>query len=145
MHRQPNEPIRHHPRPRPQRLDDLVAPALADKTYYGRRKADGSSQVWVVDDHSKLIDEQGLNEAAARDLPLRLDIRNHSPTGSAWGYGGSGPAQLALALLADALGDDTLAEQYYQEFKREVVAGLGVNWQTTAKQIREFVALRRKQ
>ena len=28
-----------------------------------------------------------------------LAVRNHSPTGSAWGYGGSGSAQLALAIL----------------------------------------------
>jgi hypothetical protein len=34
-------------------------------------------------------------------LPLRLDIVNHSPTGFAWGYSGSGSAQLAVAILAD--------------------------------------------
>jgi hypothetical protein len=34
-------------------------------------------------------------------------LRN-SPTGFGWGYGGSGPAQLALALLADSLGDNDL-------------------------------------
>jgi hypothetical protein len=28
----------------------------------------------------------------------------HSPTGFNWGYGGSGPADLALAILCDALG-----------------------------------------
>src|SRR5262245_55620958 len=33
-------------------------------------------------------------------------VFNHSPDGFAWGYGGSGPAQLALAILLDAL-DDT--------------------------------------
>lgn len=37
-------------------------------------------------------------------LPLRLDLFNHSPDGFEWGYGGSGPAQLALAILADFLG-----------------------------------------
>jgi hypothetical protein len=31
----------------------------------------------------------------------RQDIVNHSPTGIAWGYGGSGPAQCALAVLID--------------------------------------------
>jgi hypothetical protein len=34
-------------------------------------------------------------------LPLRCDLVNHSPTGFSWGYAGSGPAQLALAILAD--------------------------------------------
>ncbi len=33
-------------------------------------------------------------------LPLRLDLYNHSPTGFEWAYNGSGPAQLALAILA---------------------------------------------
>lgn len=56
-------------------------------------------------------------------LDLRRDLRNHSPDGAEWGYGGSGPAQLALALLADATGDDELAQRHYQRFKREVVAG----------------------
>jgi hypothetical protein len=55
-------------------------------------------------------------------LPLRLDLFNHSPTGFSWGYTGSGPAQLALALLADALGDDDLAVRLHQDFKFKVVA-----------------------
>ncbi|MGL4554805.1 MAG: DUF6166 domain-containing protein [Gemmataceae bacterium] len=57
-----------------------------------------------------------------RPLALRHDLRNHSPDGPEWGYSGSGPAQLALALLADATGDDELAQAQYQRFKREVVA-----------------------
>lgn len=28
-----------------------------------------------------------------------LKVRNHSPGGFSWGYGGSGPAQLALAIM----------------------------------------------
>ncbi|MCK4554525.1 hypothetical protein KAU19_06245, partial [Candidatus Parcubacteria bacterium] len=28
-------------------------------------------------------------------------VINHSPDGFAWGYGGSGPAQLALAILIE--------------------------------------------
>jgi len=31
------------------------------------------------------------------------DIKSHSPSGLEWGYGGSGPAQLALAIVADHL------------------------------------------
>ena len=33
-------------------------------------------------------------------LNPRHDSGNHSPTGLEWGYSGSGPAQLALALAA---------------------------------------------
>ena len=59
-----------------------------------------------------------------RDLDLRLDLSNHSPTGFAWGYEGSGPAQLSLALLADALGDDERALRLYQPFKSAYIAGI---------------------
>lgn len=59
-----------------------------------------------------------------RHLRPRLDLANHSPTGFAWGYEGSGPAQLALALLADVLGDDDRALRLHQRFKRRLVASL---------------------
>ncbi len=60
------------------------------------------------------------------DLPVRLDLRNHSPTGFEWGYGGSGPAQLALAMLADHFGPtgEKRALTIYQEFKQHVIATL---------------------
>jgi hypothetical protein len=67
-------------------------------------------------------------------LPLRLDLANHSPTGFEWGYCGSGPAQLALALLADCL-DDAQALAFYQDFKASVVARLPENWSLTSPEI----------
>ena len=45
---------------------------------------------------------------------------NHSPTGFNWGYGGSGPAQLALALLLE-LSDKNFAKAHYGNFKWEVI------------------------
>lgn len=75
-----------------------------------------------------------------RLLPLRLDLANHSPTGFEFGYGGSGPAQLSLALLADALGDDDEALNWYQYFKEKVVAHMdGEEWSMTDEQVREHV------
>jgi hypothetical protein len=56
-------------------------------------------------------------------LPMRNDLRNHSPDGPEWGYAGSGPAQLALAILSDAIGERA-ALDHYQDFKSAVVAGL---------------------
>lgn len=47
----------------------------------------------------------------------------HSPTGYDWGYGGSGPADLALSILTHYLGDRHLAELLHQEFKWDFVAG----------------------
>ena len=59
-----------------------------------------------------------------RALDPRHDLRNHSPTGFQWGYAGSGPAQLALALAADVLGDDEKAQQVYQMLKFRLIGGL---------------------
>jgi hypothetical protein len=59
-----------------------------------------------------------------RPLNLRLDLYNHSPSGFEWGYCGSGPAQLALALLADHLGNDEQAFNLYQRFKWAVTVEL---------------------
>jgi len=53
-----------------------------------------------------------------------LELANHSPTGFEWGYGGSGPAQLALALLLDYTDDEDVALAQYTEFKNEVVSQL---------------------
>ena len=52
-------------------------------------------------------------------LDLRLDLANHSPTGFQWGYAGSGPAQLALAICAHALDNDTRALRCYMQIKDE--------------------------
>jgi hypothetical protein len=82
----------------------------------------------------------------SRKLPARRDLFNHSPDGFEWGYEGSGPAQLALALLADALEDDELAIALHQQFKRARIARLDrdARWQMTEQDIRNWVALQPK-
>jgi len=52
-----------------------------------------------------------------------LAVKRHSPTGFAWGYYGSGPAQLALAILLE-LTDENTALRLYQQFKEDVIAKL---------------------
>ena len=81
------------------------------KTYTGER-TDGGCTVVVSD------------AGGTRVLDPRLDLRNHSPTGFEWGYGGSGPAQLALALAAAATGDAEAALGVYQRLKFRVVGRL---------------------
>jgi hypothetical protein len=77
-----------------------------------------------------------------RPLNPRLDLWNHSPTGFEWGYGGSGPAQLALALLADLLGNDEDAVNLHQQFKFTVVAVLPhQGWTLTEEQLRNTLLL----
>lgn len=85
---------------------------MTSKIYAGIRGPSGKAHVHVVED--------GDSHA----LAPRLDLFNHSPTGFAWGFSGSGPAQLALAILADALGDDARALRLHQGFKFVVIAAL---------------------
>ena len=81
-----------------------------------------------------------LNGDDVHPLDPRLDLVNHSPTGLEWGYGGSGPAQLALALLCDALEDDARAQDLYQDFKYRWVAALPqMAWVATRDEILEVV------
>jgi hypothetical protein len=96
---------------------------MSGNWYEGRRTSDGC-EVWRV------------RGGVKTHLPHRLDLWNHSPTGLEWGYGGSGPAQLALALLADVLRDDLQAVEYHQAFKWQKVAPIGMDsWRMTADEI----------
>jgi len=61
-----------------------------------------------------LLDRQYLNPGPSQKH------RNHSPDGFNWGYGGSGPAQLALAIMLALTG----RADGYQDFKFKFIAGL---------------------
>jgi len=69
-----------------------------------------------------------------------LELANHSPSGFEWGYGGSGPAQLALALLLDYTDNEEVALAHYNKFKNEVVSQMdcdsaGECWRLTGSDI----------
>ena len=76
----------------------------------------GKVQVLIGESREKIEDGDSY------ELPGYNEVRNHSPTGFAWGYGGSGPAQLALAILCDLTGDPERAQKHYQHFKFEHIA-----------------------
>jgi hypothetical protein len=79
-------------------------------------------------------------EVGGAPLNPRLDLRNHSPSGLEWGYAGSGPAQLALAILVDHFGDAPKALSLYQDFKFAVVARLPQEgWTLTSDQIQQAI------
>lgn len=88
------------------------------KTYEGTRNLSGA--VVTVD---------------GAPLPPRFDLKKCSSTGFEWTYEGSGPAQLALAILADHLGDDPRALRLHERFMREVVASLANSWRLTSAEI----------
>ncbi|HXQ29455.1 MAG TPA: DUF6166 domain-containing protein [Gemmatimonadales bacterium] len=80
--------------------------------------------------------------ADGNPLCPRFDLRVHSPSGFNWGYAGSGPAQLALAILADHLpSDENRALASYQQFKNRVIARLeGERWALTSRDVAEALA-----
>ena len=82
--------------------------------YLGKRTEDGCRVYKIHEDMS--IEELTPDKS--------LEVMNHSPTGFEWGYGGSGPSQLALALLLDAIGSKDAALFHYHDLKREVISGL---------------------
>jgi hypothetical protein len=80
------------------------------------------------------VDGQPLNP--------RYDLRNHSPDGFSWGYAGSGPAQLALAILCDHLNNDDLAQHIYQDFKFKAITTLPMNegFELTSDEVQRIVS-----
>lgn len=88
------------------------------KTYVGGRSLAGAEVT---------VDGAPLNP--------RYDLKRLSPTGFEWTYEGNGPAQLALALLADHLGDDARALALCDAFMRAVVADLDNSWELTSADI----------
>ncbi len=85
------------------------------KTYEGERGLDGA-----------LVTVDGA------PLPPRMDLQCFNRTGFEWTYPGPGPRQLALALLADHLGDDPRALALSEAFMRRVIVDLDNEWRLTS-------------
>ena len=81
------------------------------KTYAGARTIDGIKVT---------VDGQPLAEG--------YDIQRFTTMGFEWTYEGSEPRQLALALLADHLGNDERALTLSEPFMKLVVADLDNDW-----------------
>src|SRR5262245_1118662 len=94
------------------------------KAYVGVRLRDGPRVFRVT------------KSAFCEPLDPRYDLRHHTPDGFAWRYAGSAPAQLALALLADASGDDEYALDHYLNVKGRLVARLTESvWRLSSEEI----------
>jgi Family of unknown function (DUF6166) len=104
----------------------------------GNERACGLSfvaySVWRREENGdgNLSDQQVfvISNGQVRPLPPRNDLRNHSPDGFSWGYSGSGPAQLSLAMLMQVFQDWSRVQPIYQIFKERFVARIPqhANW-----------------
>ena len=88
------------------------------KTYSGDRTIDGI--VVTVD---------------GNPLDQRLDVRRFSENGFEWTYEGAESRQLALAILADHLGDPDRALALTGPFMRDVVANFDNTWEMTSDDV----------
>ena len=83
------------------------------------------------------IDNAPLNWEAT------LELCDHSPDGPNWGYAGSGPSQLALAVLC-VVADSEFALRHYQQFKRDFIEPIkDTFWVISAGDVLDWVAARR--
>ena len=68
-------------------------------------------------------------------LDARRDLHTYSLNNFEWGYEGDETRQLALAILADAAGDDAARAQC-EPFMRAIVANFDNEWEITDEQVR---------
>lgn len=94
------------------------------KVYEGKRTIDGL----VV-----TVDGQKLDE--------RYDIRRFTRYGFEWTYEGESPQQLALAILADHLGDAPRALKLSDGFMRRMVANFDNDWKLTGAEIDQAIQI----
>ncbi len=71
----------------------------------------------IMETRSVFIDGKSLSPAESQK------VYNHSPNGFNFGYGGSGPAQLALAILLKFTSKNN-ALNLHQKFKWDIIAKL---------------------
>ena len=68
-------------------------------------------------------------------LDPRFDIHVYEDRGFEWSYVGSAPMQLALAILADHLGDAESARAAVDSFTDSVIANLDNDWELDSDEI----------
>lgn len=70
-----------------------------------------------------------------RPLSEHYEVKRFTKYGFEWTYEGESPQQLALAILADYLGDNEKAIRLAEPFMKEVVANLDNDWTLKSDEI----------
>ncbi|MGB9963155.1 DUF6166 domain-containing protein (plasmid) [Halobacterium sp. MBLA0001] len=108
--------------------------ASADCVEYVGMRVEGTPVVLNLTAHERLSPNRSLG------------LVRHSPARFDWGYTGSGPAQLACALLLDYTDNETVAQQHYIQFRNDVVSQLVCDgpadcWHLTGEDIEAALAV----
>lgn len=104
-----------HGKGRPGVSDSESLPLTPAKVFKERSPMDFLVYPWQIEEVILSRDEKGVHTNVPRKYVW------HSPTGFEWGYEGSGPADLALNILAMFI-PVYWAVKYHQEFKRQYIA-----------------------
>ena len=72
-------------------------------------------------------------------LEERYDLKQFTTWGFEWTYVGAEPQQLALAILADHLGDSAKAVDLSEQFMKDVIANMDNDWVLTTDEINEVL------
>jgi hypothetical protein len=106
------------------RIDEIANPV---RTFRGLRQGLDSAEVW-------------MERADGTREPLPHIVR-HSPTGFEWGYMGSGPSDLALALCDAATAGRVTSSRVYMAIRDELVAGIQADaWELPATRVLDAIA-----
>ena len=113
------------------------------KTYAGVRHL-GAVRVTV-----ETQDRDDAGRTIASQQSLLRPTRRESPVGFEWGYHGSGPDDLAHAILVDHYGRNetayATAEAEYKEFSDRVIANLATDkWELTTAKVEEALFVQRR-
>ena len=101
------------------------------KTYKGKRLENGN----YASDNIITVDGVAFEPLM---LEKSLKVQFHSPTGFSWGYGGSGPHQLALAILMHS-NNNEIAKKCHHQFVIDYVCKWKDEWQITDEDIQKWL------
>lgn len=97
---------------------------MKTKTYISKIRDSGIGGQGVIVSEETTPDVPMSSSFVFKEDYSLFHVCKHSPDGFNWGYGGSGPADLALSILTDYFGAGSEQVRHYQNFKFKVVSGL---------------------
>lgn len=106
----------------PESIRRGIGPDCWAKMQWEAEQRDRENEVLYIGFNDEL--RVGFTAQGKRFTTIQHIVVKHSPTGFAWGYGGSGPADLAFNTLL-AFGEPIPScYRLYQAFKEEIIAAI---------------------
>lgn len=106
----------------PESIRRGIGPDCWAKMQWEAEQRDRENEVLYIGFNDEL--RVGFTAQGKRFTTIQHMVVKHSPTGFAWGYGGSGPADLAFNTLL-AFGEPIPScYRLYQAFKEEIIAAI---------------------